>query len=382
MGAVMFLPDEDDGRECEEGGSRNWGRGDWKKELRDSKKLSAARRESLAKVIRARALVGIGWVGAEEIDEMGMSRGIRAACVRACRELGKRLREYEKNTGREWRPEIIVIDGTVNFLKEVTTQAEVTTLVRAEDAVREVAAASIVAKVARDKYMQEIGEQFPGYGFEKHVGYGTARHLQALKELGPCTEHRFSVRPVAEVAEQMGVCRRNGIVGAEGKVSQTAREEVEWRQKEDGTTVAQVQRGRKGVECGREAERVVAEWLVREDHVVVARNFRRKNFEIDIVSVRGGEIFFTEVRYRSGNYQGGGRESVTARKLVKMRKGAEGFLAEWGRAGVGCDDLGDDMRKEFGWTGDKEDLEPKLAVAEVIKGIGGEMVVREWIVMK
>jgi ribonuclease HII len=87
----------------------------------------------------------------------------------------------------------IVIDGSLNFLAHLpSTQA----VIKADSSVPAVSAASILAKVARDAWMVEAAERFPEYGFERHVGYGTAEHRRALQQCGACDLHRRSYKPV------------------------------------------------------------------------------------------------------------------------------------------------------------------------------------------
>jgi len=151
--------------------------------LRDSKKLTRLQRERLALVIEAEALaVGLGWVPPRELDAVGLTQAVRLAMERA---IAAVKAPYER----------IVIDGNYNFLAGFP-QSE--TLIRADDLIPEVSAASIMAKVARDRFMREAAVQYPGYGFESHVGYGTLGHLTALQSLGICELHRRSFRPVQQ----------------------------------------------------------------------------------------------------------------------------------------------------------------------------------------
>lgn len=160
--------------------------------LRDSKKLSAGQRERLAAAIYADgAHVGLGWVTAAELDDVGMTAAVRLAIMRAVQAIDAPF-------------DHIVIDGAFNYLAS-TAQPQsysVETMVRADDTVPSVSAASIVAKVARDEYMRTAALQFPGYGFERHVGYGTKVHQHALQAQGPCVLHRQSFKPVRHVMEQ------------------------------------------------------------------------------------------------------------------------------------------------------------------------------------
>ncbi|HSX31115.1 MAG TPA: ribonuclease HII [Candidatus Saccharimonadales bacterium] len=150
-------------------------------ELRDSKKLSRKQRQAAAKWIHANALtVGLGWVWPAEIDALGVSWAVGAAMKRALAGLSADYGE-------------IIIDGNINYCAD---DPRARAVVKADDSVLCVSAASIVAKVARDTYMAELGKKYVGYGFEKHVGYGTAEHIAALQQLGVSDLHRRSYKPI------------------------------------------------------------------------------------------------------------------------------------------------------------------------------------------
>ena len=154
--------------------------------LRDSKKLSKARRQILAsKIYETAASTGIGWVSPEEIDTLGLTKAVQLAMLRAMKAI---TCEYDE----------IIIDGNLNFFHNVVglKTGNIQTIIRADDTVPAVSAASIIAKVARDAYMAELAERYPGYGFESHVGYGTNEHRQALQKLGVCEIHRKSYKPI------------------------------------------------------------------------------------------------------------------------------------------------------------------------------------------
>lgn len=147
--------------------------------LRDSKKISAKKREALTMQIKEHADIGYGWVPASQIDEIGLAQGLRVATAAA-------LAAITPAKGEQ-----IIIDGTINFAPQYVGSI---TAVRADDLYPAVSAASIVAKVARDAYMVKLSYTLPGYGFEKHVGYGTALHTAALKKYGQSAEHRYSFK--------------------------------------------------------------------------------------------------------------------------------------------------------------------------------------------
>jgi ribonuclease HII len=153
--------------------------------LRDSKVLSRAQRVKLDAQIRQHAMaIGIGWVSPRRVDMYGLTSAVRMAMEEALHAVAM--------------PDLdVVIDGNYNFLAHLDqTQRKITTLVKADATVPAVSAASIIAKVARDEHMRLAGLAFPEYGFEKHVGYGTAAHIAALKEHGVTELHRKSYKPI------------------------------------------------------------------------------------------------------------------------------------------------------------------------------------------
>ena len=156
--------------------------------LMDSKVLSATRREWLYDEICAHALCcSIAQASVEEIDRLNILQATLLAMRRAV--LGLRL-----------KPARVLVDG--NRLPVLPVPAEA--LVKGDALVPAISAASILAKVTRDRWCQQLHEQYPGYGFASHKGYGTAEHLSALTQLGACPEHRRSFAPVARVLTGTG----------------------------------------------------------------------------------------------------------------------------------------------------------------------------------
>jgi ribonuclease HII len=153
------------------------------KGLADSKKLTAARREKLFDEIRAKALCcSIAQASVEEIEQLNILQATLLAMRRAVE--GLRL-----------KPKLVLVDG--NRLPVLDIRAEA--IVQGDALVPAISAASILAKVTRDRWCAEYDLQFPQYGFAKHKGYGTAEHMAALKAHGACPEHRKTFRPVADV---------------------------------------------------------------------------------------------------------------------------------------------------------------------------------------
>ena len=157
----------------------------------DSKRLSAVKRDRVALEIKAHAAAwAIASASAEEVDRLNILQATMLAMFRAVSQLPEAL------IGR------IVIDGTQipGDLKPWASERGfvVAAQPRADAEVREVGAASILAKTARDAYMLDVHAQFPQYAFAAHKGYGTLVHMAALAEHGPCVEHRRSFAPVAQ----------------------------------------------------------------------------------------------------------------------------------------------------------------------------------------
>ncbi len=151
--------------------------------LADSKKLTALKRERLYDEIRAKALCcSIAEATVEEIDGLNILQATMLAMRRAVE--GLRL-----------KPTKVLVDGNRLPVLDVLAEA----IVKGDSKVQAISAASILAKVHRDRWCQELHVQYPQYGFDGHKGYGTAAHLQALKEHGATPWHRKSFAPVAEV---------------------------------------------------------------------------------------------------------------------------------------------------------------------------------------
>jgi len=149
--------------------------------LADSKKLTAARREQLFDEIRARALCcAIAQASVEEIDQLNILQATMLAMRRAVE--GLRL-----------KPTKVLVDG--NRLPSLDVLAEA--IVKGDSKVAAISAASILAKVHRDRLCLEWHAQYPVYGFDSHKGYGTAAHIDALRQHGPCPWHRRSFAPVS-----------------------------------------------------------------------------------------------------------------------------------------------------------------------------------------
>lgn len=245
--------------------------------LTDSKLLTKRQRELLDIEIRQKALaVGLGWVSAREIDRIGLSKALKLASRRAMVHIRHPYKE-------------IIIDGTIALLDD----PRVTLMKKADLLVPSVSAASIVAKVARDNYMKHLDEVFPGYKFTGHVGYGTALHRSMIEQYGVTPIHRVSFAPLKKYG---GVSE--GLT-AKKNISRTTKK------------------------IGDDGEDAAAMFLSERGHEILERNWRTKFCEIDIVSKYKETFYFTEVKYRKTDTQGGGFAAITLKKQQQMKFAAE-----------------------------------------------------------
>ena len=267
--------------------------------LNDSKKLTKKRREALDRVIREQAAAwALGWVSAGELDDVGMSRALRLATRRAVEQIQAQCKEKGLTFDE------IIIDGTVNFLADTALERYVTVIAKADGLIPSVSAASIIAKVARDQFMAEQDVVYPGYGFASNAGYGVAKHRAAIERLGVTPLHRLSFAPLAK------------YVGVEANSQTPPGEKSENQQK---NTTRQI---------GDKGEQTAADWLMADGHEIIARNWRTRYCEIDIVSMKDGTLYFIEVKYRKNDDFGDGLAAITAKKQRQMHFAAEIFITK------------------------------------------------------
>ncbi len=243
--------------------------------LTDSKKLTKKQREKVEPIIKKSALAfGLGWVSAREIDQIGLAQALTLATHRAVSEIKPGF--YDR----------IIIDGTVDFLHSDM----VTVMKQADLIVPAVSAASILAKVARDKMMAELdnNEVYSKYQFSRHVGYGTRLHREALEVYGVSDLHRLSFRPLAEI-NQTYVKPTANFSGSLG-------------------------------------EEVALSWLERSGYEILAKNWRTKYFEVDLVVKKDDLVGLIEVKTRSSDYFGGGVAAINQSKLKHLQRASQVIL--------------------------------------------------------
>ena len=242
--------------------------------VRDSKQLTARQREDAYEVITDSALAhSTGWTSPAEIDRIGIVPSTRLAMRRALSAL---------------KPvaDSLLIDAV--SLRAINLPQK--SIIRGDSKSLSIAAASIVAKVERDRLMEKLGVAYPDYGFESHKGYGTQRHLDAIRSLGPCPEHRMSFRPLNQ---------------ALARGSDLTRTEV-----------------------GRSAESFAASALEHRGMTVIGRNFSARFGEIDLVAMSQDTLVFVEVRARRSTAFVTPAETVMGKKARRLVAACHQFLQD------------------------------------------------------
>lgn len=258
--------------------------------LTDSKALTKKQREKIFEDIKnSSAIVDLGWVSNEELDNIGLSSALKLATRRAVSGVQK------KCSSQNIRIDEIVIDGTVNFLENTSLEKYVSTLKKADLLIKSVSAAAIFAKVSRDRFMSKLEENssYNKYSFKDNSGYGTKKHREALARYGISDIHRKSFKPIAELTS-VKINNNNPTITTK--------------------------------DIGDIAEGKVADLLRNRGHEIISRNWKNKWCEIDIVSKKDNTYYFTEVKYRKNNNYGGGESAISHKKISQMHFAADFFV--------------------------------------------------------
>ncbi len=243
--------------------------------LNDSKKLSEKKRDKLFDAIREQAVcycVAVATV--EEIERLDIRKATMLAMTRAVE-------------GLSVKPDYALVDG--NFIPNWGDLARGEYCIGGDAKSASIAAASILAKVSRDRYMYSIHEQYPEYAFDKHKGYGTALHYQRIEKYGVSPVHRASF--------------------LKSKLS-------DW-----GTLPPQ--------SLGYRGETYAAEYLIKKGYTILERNYAVKQGEIDIIAQKGNEIIFAEVKSRrvlSPDHLP--QDAVTKKKQSRIIAAAKAYIEE------------------------------------------------------
>ncbi len=242
----------------------------WISQLDDSKELTPkVRKELYSHILKDAVAVAVASLPPEEIDRRGIFRATLAAMAQAAKNLSP-------------QPDILLIDGPWPLPEVEIRQMAI---IDGDARCCSVACASIVAKVERDRMMEELHRLAPGYGFDRNKGYGTLAHWEAVRSLGPSPWHRRSF------------------------LSRRARE------------------------LGQIAEDAAALYLAQQGWRILERNYRTRHGEIDLVAWDGRWLAFVEVKARMTNAYGGPEEAFTLAKRRRLREVAEAYLQEKGVCG-------------------------------------------------
>jgi ribonuclease HII len=289
--------------------------------LDDSKKISRKKREVLYDAIQTQAVaIGIGQIEAGEIDRLN----ILQASLKAMREALIALDPV---------PQHVLVDGHIR----PGSPFEETAIVDGDARSQSIAAASVIAKVHRDRLMVDYDETYPEYGFASHKGYGSPEHLSGLRSRGPCPLHRRSFGPVAALVRKprsalftsfaegfvacttLGELERMAHFVKEGSSELAAEELRDLRQmyREKRTTIEDI---------GRRGEERAGAYLVAAGYEVLETRYRGAGGEIDLVVQREGEYAFVEVKTRKDAIGYAPEERVDAQKRQRLVRAARHYL--------------------------------------------------------
>ena len=242
--------------------------------LNDSKKLSEKKREQLYDIIVDKAVsYCVASATVDEIDKYNILNATFMAMNRAV-------------NGLNVKPGLVLVDGNKNPIKNYNSRF----VIKGDAVSASIAAASILAKVTRDRYMKQLAEQYPEYEFQRHKGYGTKLHYELLDKYGVSDVHRISF------------LKKYFEAGGKGETAYK----------------------------GEAGERAVCKYLKKHKYKLIERNYRKSSGEIDIIAEKDGYIAFVEVKTRNENMLYSQAEAVDLKKQRRIIQTAQIYLSESG----------------------------------------------------
>ena len=286
--------------------------------LNDSKALSEKRREELFETIHDIALaIGIGKASPQEIDKYNIRNATHRAMCQALAALGI-------------SPDRVLIDGNAIPGSSFPEQA----VIGGDRKSLSIAAASVIAKVTRDRLMIDYHAQYPAYGFAGHKGYGSADHLAALQKHGPCPIHRRSFRGVFEAnrsedfeifAEGIRSAMNLDQLQAIGKTIASAGNHIPQNEVQALRTLYRKQRTRLQ-HSGPKGEQLAEQFIEQKGYRILARRFRALGGEIDLIAEKNDVLIFIEVKTATTPQFGQPEAWVTPAKQAQIIKIAKAYL--------------------------------------------------------
>jgi len=259
--------------------------------FKDSKLLTQRQRERLYDwLMKSGAAVGIGVVRQDEIDRINILQASLLAMKKAVLRLDR-------------TPEKLLIDG--QFITDLPLRQEA--VVKGDRKIAVISAASVIAKVTRDKIMRGFHRKYPQYGFDRHKGYPTRAHKEAILKHGVSPIHRFNPSI--------------NIQGCKAAVTDS---------------FDRISAKLKALTFGRNSEKRAASFLEKNGYTIIDKNYRCRQGEIDLIANDGDTLVFCEVKARSNKAFGTPLEGVTRAKVEKIRKTAEHYMHKKGITNVDC----------------------------------------------
>ena len=288
--------------------------------LNDSKVLSEQQRETLFEIIPQVALaVGVGEASPQEIDDLNIRNATHLAMRRALDALNI-------------EPDRVLVDGNAVPESKFSEQA----IIGGDGASLSIAAASVIAKVTRDRQMRTYDQQYPLYGFAKHKGYGSGDHLTALRKHGPCPIHRKSFGGVLEVSQERSEdfeIFAEGIHSAQnpeqleaiGTAIASASDQMDKSEIDTLRTLFRKRRNRLQ-QSGPKGEQLAEKFLSNRGYKILAKGYRAVGGEIDLVAQKNSTLAFVEVKTATTHRFGPPAARVTPHKQAQIIKVAKVYL--------------------------------------------------------